>query len=167
MTTVASDLVADAGVHAALGDLTLPVPPAPVGNYRRGIVRRGIGFLSGQFPLENGTIRFAGKLGSDLSLADGQAAARLAALNALAQIKELLGGFDRLDGLVRVDGFVACTDTFIEHAAVLNGASDFFAAALGPRGLHARSAMGVCSLPMNAAVELVVTFAVAGEDGST
>lgn len=163
MTTVVSDLGADARTYAALGSLSLPIPPAPVGNYQRGIVQRGIGFLSGQFPLENGTIRFAGQLGNDLSVADGQAAARLAALNTLAQIKELLGSFDLLDGLIRVDGFVACTHTFTEHAAILNGASDAFVTALGPRGLHARSAMGVGSLPMNAAVELVVTFAASGD----
>ena len=99
-------------------------------------------------------------LGINLSIDSGYAAARLAGLNALAQIRELLGGFERLDGLLRLDGLVACSPMFTEHATVLNGASDLFVEVLGDRGWHARSAAGVNSLPMNAAVELIVTFAI-------
>jgi enamine deaminase RidA (YjgF/YER057c/UK114 family) len=135
-------------------------PPPPVGNYRRGVVRRGIGCLSGQLPLEDGRVRYPGLVGLDLSIDSGYAAARLAGLNTLAQIRELLGGFERLDGLLRLDGLVACSPTFTEHATVLNGASDLFVEFLGDRGWHARSAAGVISLPMNAAVELVLTFAI-------
>jgi enamine deaminase RidA (YjgF/YER057c/UK114 family) len=143
-----------------LRPIALPVPPPPVGNYRRGVVRRGIGCLSGQLPLENGNVRYAGLVGVNLSVDSGYAAARLAGLNALAQIRELLAGFERLDGLLRLDGLVACSPMFTEHATVLNGASDLFVEVLGDRGWHARSAAGVISLPMNAAVELVVTFAI-------
>jgi enamine deaminase RidA (YjgF/YER057c/UK114 family) len=142
-------------------DLALPAAPAPVGNYRRGIVHRGMGFLSGQLPFENGTMRFTGLVGRDLSVDEGRAAARLAAINALAQIRELLGDLSRLERLIRVDGLVACPPDFTRHPAVLDGASDFLVDVLGERGWHARSVGGVASLPMNAAVELVVTFAAA------
>lgn len=138
----------------------LPAAPAPVGNYRRGMIRNGIGVLSGQFPVRDGKAVYTGLVGKDLTLEDGQAAAFIAGLNVLAQIKELLGSFERFDGLLRVDGFVASAPGFTQQAAVLNGASDFFVQVLGERGAHARSAMGVSCLPLNAPVELVVTFAV-------
>ena len=99
-------------------------------------------------------------LGSICRLTAGTPQRGLQGLNALAQIRELLAGFERLDGLLRLDGLVACSPMFTEHATVLNGASDLFVEVLGDRGWHARSAAGVISLPMNAAVELVVTFAI-------
>lgn len=143
---------------AAFG-LALPAAPAPVGRYRAGIVRNGIGVLSGQFPLRGGEMVYRGVLGRDLSTVEGQEAARVAALNALAQIDSLLGGFERLAGLLRVDGFIASAPDWVEHAVVLDAASSLFADVLEERGAHARSAMGVASLPLAAPVELVVTFA--------
>jgi enamine deaminase RidA (YjgF/YER057c/UK114 family) len=92
-------------------------------------------------------------------VAQGREAARLAGLNVLAQLKHLLDDFDRLAGLVRMDGFVASAPDFTQHAAVLDGASDLFAAVLGERGAHTRSAVGVASLPLGMPVELVVSFA--------
>lgn len=115
--------------------------------------------LSGQFPIRDGRLLYAGVVGSELTIEDGQAAARSAALNVLAQLKELLGSFARLGGLLRVDGAVASARGFTEQAAVLDGASDLFVQVLGERGAHARSALGVNCLPLNAPVELVVTFA--------
>lgn len=147
--------------HLVKAGLALPSAPSPVGNYRRGIVRAGIGYLSGQFPLRDGRLLFAGLLGRDLTVVQGQAAARTAAMNVLAQIETVLGAFDRLGGLLRMDGYVASAPGFTDQAAVLDGASDLFAEVLGERGAHARSAIGVASLPLNAPVELVVTFAAA------
>ena len=144
---------------AAMG-IDLPPAPVPVGNYRRGIVRGGVGLLSGQFPLRGGKPLYTGLAGRDLSLDDGRAAARVAALNVLAQLRELLGSFSPLEGLLRVDGFIASADGFVEQPAVLDGASDLFVEALGERGAHARTAVGVSSLPLNMPVELAVTFAV-------
>jgi enamine deaminase RidA (YjgF/YER057c/UK114 family) len=143
---------------AQLG-LVLSLPPDPIGNYRRGVIRHGIGSLSGQLPVRDGRTLYAGVLGRDLTVAQGQAAAHEAALNVLAQLKALLGGFDRLAGLLRVDGFVASAPGFTDQPAVLDGASDLLVDVLGERGVHARSAVGVAVLPLNAAVELVVTFA--------
>lgn len=142
---------------AALG-LTLPTAPTPIGNYRRGVIRGGLGGLSGQFPLQDGRMLYPGVVGRDLTVEEGRLAARAAALNVLAQLRELLGGFDRLEGLHHVAGFIAGAPDLTEHAGVLNGASDLFVAVLDERGAHSRSAMGVLSLPMRAAVELVVTF---------
>jgi enamine deaminase RidA (YjgF/YER057c/UK114 family) len=144
---------------AGLG-IDLPPAPAPVGNYRRGVVRGQIGVLSGQFPLRDGKALYTGRLGEELSLEEGQAAARAAALNVLAQLRELLGSFAPLDGLLRVDGFVASGCGFVQQPAVLDGASNFLVEVLGERGAHARTAIGVSSLPMNMPVELAVTFAV-------
>ncbi len=138
--------------------LALPAAPAPVGNYRRGVIRGGIGMLSGQLPLRDGKPTHVGRVGDSLTVEDGQAAARIAALNVLAQLKEVLGSFARLDGLLRLDGLVASADGFTGQATVLNGASDLFADVLGERGAHARSAAGVPSLPLDVPVELVVTF---------
>ena len=111
------------------------------------------------FRLRDGKPAVTGVLGPELTVEQGQAAARLAGLNVLAQLKHLLGTFDRLDGLIRMDGFVASVSGFEQHAAVLNGASDLFADILGERGVHTRSAIGVASLPLHMPVELVVTFA--------
>jgi enamine deaminase RidA (YjgF/YER057c/UK114 family) len=143
---------------AAMG-LVLPAPPAPVGNYRAGLIRGTFGSLSGQLPIRDGKPAVTGVLGLDLTVEQSQAAARLAGLNVLAQLKHLLGTFDRLAGLIRMDGVVASVPEFDRHPAVLDGASDLFAAVLGERGVHTRSAIGATSLPLRMPVELVVTFA--------
>jgi len=139
--------------------LRLPVPPDPVGAYRRGVVHAGIGSLSGQLPFHDGKILHPGLVGRDVTTTAAQSAARAAALNVLAQLRVLLGGFDRLAGLLRVDGFVASAPGFFNSPVVLDAASSLFADVLGERGAHARSATGVAALPLNAPVELVVTFA--------
>jgi len=143
---------------AAMG-LMLPAPPAPVGSYRAGLVRGACGALSGQFPIRDGKPAMTGLLGRELSVEQGQEAARLAGLNMLAQLKHLLGTFQRLTGLIRMDGLVASVPDFEQHAAVLDGASDLLAAVLGERGAHTRSVAGVASLPMRMPIEIVVTFA--------
>lgn len=98
-----------------------------------------------------------GQLGADLSEADGYAAARLAALNALAQIQSALDGFDRLETLARLEGHVASARGWLNAPRVLDGASDLFVAVLAVRGHHTRAAFTPARLPLNLAIELVVT----------
>lgn len=147
---------------ANLGDgLVLPDPPAPVGAYERGIVHAGIGFLSGQFPLRDGALVHAGRVGAELTEEQGRAAAEVAALNAIAGIQAVLGGsLADLVTLLRVDGYVASAAGFLRQPQVLDGASDAFRRLLGERGRHARTAFAVPKLPLDAPVELVVTFGV-------
>ncbi len=140
----------------------LPIPPKPVGSYKAGVIRNGIGFVSGQFPLVDGKLAFTGCVGAELTVEDGVEAARLAGLNVLAQIAQLTDQFDRLDGLLRLDGYVASAKGFLDQPAVLNGASELFADYLGEQGEHARTAFSVSQLPLNSPIELAVTFAVKG-----
>ena len=145
--------------RTAIAGRSLPLPPDPVGAYSAGIVHAGVGYLSGQLPLAHGHLRFAGRVGAELTVAQGRAAAELAALNVVAQLVRLLGPTRRLVTLLRVDGAVASAADFVEQPAVLDTASGLFLALLGGAGRHARSAIGVPRLPLDAAVELAVTFA--------
>lgn len=140
---------------AALG-LKLPSPPEPLGSYTAVSEAGNLLFISGQVPLAEGKIAFAGRVGENLTLEQGRKAAELAALNVLAQIFRHLGGFERLHHIVRVEGHVSCADGFYEQPAVVDGASDLFAAVLGEKAGHARSAFSHSQLPANAAVILVV-----------
>lgn len=140
---------------AALG-LTLPDPPRPGGAYQSAQRCGNLLFLSGQFPIENGALRFTGRLGADLSVEQGYEAARLAALNVLSHIRRALGSFASLRRLVRVDGHIHAVPGFEAHARVLDGASDLFNAVLGDRSGHARTVFGHGAMPLNLAVELVV-----------
>lgn len=140
---------------------SLPTPSEPVGAYRAVVIRNGLGFVSGQFPWSGGAILEAT---GDPNIDMLQDAARLAANNVAAQILKALGSWDRFGGLCRVDGIIASQGQFIDHAKVLDGASETFRRLFGPiHGAHARSATSSPSLPANAAIELVVTFAVKGD----
>jgi len=147
---------------AALG-VSLPSPAAPVANYVPFVRSGNLLFISGQLPIgPDGAIDPAavGKLGDSVSLEHGQAAARLCAINVLAQAKAALGSLDRIVRCVRVTGFVSVAPGFGSIPAVVNGASDLFVAVLEERGRHARSAVGVAQLPLDASVELEVTLEV-------
>ena len=139
--------------------IQLPPPPQPAGAYTPAIAAEGLVFVSGQLPLADGVIQYPGILGRDLEIEAGYAAARLCALNALSIIKAESGDLDKIS-IVRLGGYVAASDDFTGHPKVVNGASDLMAEILGTRGIHARLAVGVASLPMNAAVELEVIAAV-------
>jgi enamine deaminase RidA (YjgF/YER057c/UK114 family) len=140
--------------------LVLPEPPSPAGNYQA-VVRAGdLLFVSGQFPVRDGRLVYAGRVGAELSLEQGYRAAELAALNVLAQIRRALGGLAALREIVRVEGHVASAPGFFHQPRVLDGASDLFARVLGIRAGHARTAFAPPALPMNAAVELAVIAAV-------
>jgi enamine deaminase RidA (YjgF/YER057c/UK114 family) len=152
-------------VEARLAELglELPLAPKPAGNYEATVRAGSLLFMSGQFPIENGAGRYVGRVGAELSDAEGYSAARLAALNVLAQIRAALGGFDRLDQLVRVEGHIAGAPGWNNAPKVLDGASDLFVAVLGERGRHTRTAFTPASLPLNLAVELVVIVSIKPE----
>jgi len=133
--------------------LVLPPAPKPVGLYQPFVVAGKLAFLSGQVSKDAEGKILAGKVGKDLSLAEGKAAARLAALNALSIMKHLIG-FERILRVVKMTGFVQTAPDFYEIPAVVNGASELLADVMGDSGAHARSAVGMASLPMNAAVEI-------------
>ena len=129
--------------------LELPALRRPAGNYR-GWMRAGdLLHLSGQ-----GAEGHTGRLGADLTVIQGYAAARACALNLLAQARDALGALDPVAQVVQVRGFVACTAEFTEQPAVIDGASDLLAAVFGERGHHARTAIGVAALPRGFAVEV-------------
>jgi enamine deaminase RidA (YjgF/YER057c/UK114 family) len=132
----------------------LPEAPQPVANYVPHIISGDQLFISGQIAKDDAGRVLTGLLGSVVSIADGQKAARFAALSLLAQAKAALGSLDRIERVLRVTGFVASTPDFSEQPAVINGASDILVAVLGDAGRHTRSAVGVASLPLGACVEI-------------
>ena len=136
--------------------IELPPPPKPVGSYHPVVIAGAQAFLSGQISKRpDGTV-LAGKVGGDLTLAEGEEAARLASLNVLSVLKHFIG-FEKLERILRVTGYVQTAPDFYEISKVMNAASDLFLQVLGEKGIHARSAVGMASLPLNAAVEIEVT----------
>lgn len=135
--------------------LTLPPPAAPAGSYVPVVVSGSLAFLSGQIS-KAGERAILGKVGRDLSLDEGREAARLCALNVLSLIRHIVT-FERFERIARVVGYVQADPSFYDIPKVVNGASDLFVEVFGEKGKHARSAVGMASLPLNAAVELEVT----------
>ena len=138
---------------AALG-IALPSPAAPVANYVPVVTSGSLAFVSGQLPLRDGALLATGLLGGTVDVELGVEAAAACFVNVLAQLRLALGDLARMRRVVRLGGFVACVPGFTQHAAVMNGASDLAVAALGEAGRHARSTVGVASLPLGAAVEV-------------
>lgn len=144
-------------IERAMKDLgiVLPEPAAPVANYVPSVIAGSLLYISGQVPLHNGKLMFAGQVGADLFVPEAQMAARQCGLNILAQAKAALdGNLDRVVGIAKLGGFVNSTADFTEHPAVINGASDLMVELFGDKGKHARFAVGVPSLPLNASVEV-------------
>ena len=137
----------------------LPLPSPPAGMYEPFRLDRGTGYLAAQLPSRDGKYVLPGRVGAELTPAEGREAAQLAALSALARIRQALGGFERLRGLLRVDGFVASAEGFFDQPEVLDGASEVFLMVLAERGKHARTAFAPPRLPKNNSIELIVTFA--------
>ncbi len=136
----------NAGLH-------LPPAPKPVGLYQPFVVSGKLAFLSGQVSKDADGKILSGKVGKELSLEEGQKAARLAALNALSIMKHLIG-FKKIRRVVKMTGFVQTAPDFYEIPSVVNGASELLLEVMGEQGAHARSAVGMASLPLNAAVEI-------------
>lgn len=144
-------------IEARLRELKIELPQAsaPGANYVPFLRSGNLVFLSGQISHWNGERRFIGKLGREFGLAEGRQAARLCALNLLAQLRVAVGGdLDRVRHFIRVNGFVNSLPDFLEHPQVVNGASDLFVEVLGDAGRHTRVALGVSALPYGVAVEV-------------
>jgi len=138
--------------------LELPVPAAPIANYVPFTRSGAIVVISGQIPLRDGKMHHIGKLGAGMSIEEAQQAARLCALNILAQLKAAAGDLDNVKRCLRLGGFVNCTPDFTQQPQVVNGASDLMVAVFGDAGKHARTAVGVPSLPGGVAVEVDAMF---------
>jgi len=134
--------------------LSLPKPAVPVGSYLPCVRAGDLLFVSGQLPLRDGVLIVRGKVGSAVSLEQGQEAARQAVLNGLAQVAAEAGGLERVVRVVRVGVFVNSAAGFTEQAKVANGASDLLVGIFGEAGRHARAAVGASDLPLDAAVEV-------------
>lgn len=135
--------------------LEIPTPAAPAANYVPFVVSGRLVFLAGQITLWNGELKHVGKLGDGLSLKQGQEAARICALNLIAQAKAACGGdLDRVVRWVKINGYVNSAPDFAEQPKVMNGASDLLVEVFGDKGRHARAAVGVSSLPFNVATEV-------------
>ncbi|MFN0030372.1 MAG: RidA family protein [Acidimicrobiales bacterium] len=143
----------------ALG-ISLPTPPRPLASYVTAVRAGDLLFTSGHGPVAADGSITTGKVGIDLDVAAGQAAARLTAINLLATVHAELGSLDRVARVVKVFGMVNCPPTFTEHPAVLNGCSDLLVDVFGEAGRHVRSAVGVSSLPLNFAVEIEMVLQV-------
>ena len=141
--------------------ITLPVAAAPAANYVPAVIHNGILYVSGQLPLGPQGLACRGRLGENVSLDEGRKGARLCAINILAQAKAALGGdLERIVRILRIGVFVASTPQFTEQHLVANGASDLLVEVLGDRGRHARAAVGMAALPLEAAVEIDAFIAV-------
>lgn len=141
--------------------LTLPRISAPAGSYTPTVITGNLLFISGQVSQVEGTACL-GKLGAELSIVQGQEAARLCALNLLAHLAAAVGGdLDRVRRCVRLGGFINAVPEFRDHAQVMNGASDLIVSVLGERGRHVRTSVGAGSLPRGAAVEAEAIFEIA------
>ena len=150
-------------IEARLRNLKIELPKAvaPVANYVPCVQAGNILFVSGQVTGWNGEFKYVGKVGKDFAIEQGREAARLCALNILAQVKAHLGDLDRVRRVCQVHGFVNAVPDFKDHPKVVNGASDLFVEVFGEAGKHARFAVGAGSLPLNVAVEVAAILEVA------
>ena len=139
--------------------IALPSPPAPVASYVPYTFSGDQVFISGQIPLKDGKPQFIGRVGDDLSLEDAQAAAKLCAVNVLAQLSAACdGNLDRVKRCLKLGVFVHAVPGYTQQPEVANGASDLMVAVFGNAGKHARAAVGVASLPRGVAVEVEAVF---------
>lgn len=134
--------------------ITLPVPQKPVANYVNAVRTGNLIFLSGKGPTNPDGTNTTGKVGKELTIEQGYAAARLTGINQLAVLKAELGSLDKVKRIVKVLGMVNCTETFTDQPKVVNGYSDLMVEIFGEKGKHARSAVGMYALPGNIAVEV-------------
>ena len=140
--------------------LNLPDAPKPVAAYIPAKQTGNLVFTAGQLPMVNGELISKGLLGQDVEIDEANKAARICTLNALAAIKGVIGDLDRIKQIVRVVGYVASVPAFTQQPAVVNGASELLLEIFGENGKHARSAVGMAVLPLNASVEIELTVEV-------
>jgi enamine deaminase RidA (YjgF/YER057c/UK114 family) len=146
-------------VESKLNELKLLLPdaPKPVAAYIPAKLTGNLVFTAGQLPMVSGELISKGLLGQDVEIDEANKAARICTLNALAAIKGVIGDLDRIKQIVRVVGYVASVPTFTQQPAVVNGASELLLEIFGENGKHARSAVGMAVLPLNASVEIELT----------
>ncbi len=136
----------------------LPNPPKPLGTYLQAVRSGNILFVSGMLPKKNSKISVKGKIGRELNQQEGYEAARLCVINGLAVVKAELGSLERVKRVLKVIGYVASEEAFVDQPKVVNGASDLLVDIFGDNGKHARVAVGVAELPENVPVEIEMTF---------
>jgi enamine deaminase RidA (YjgF/YER057c/UK114 family) len=141
-------------------DIVLPTPPAPAGSYVPYVLSGNLLFVAGQGAKDERGNWYRGQVGSEISKEQAYERARLTGSVLLAVARMALGSLDRVSRVVKILGFVNCTNDFTEHPAVINGCSDLLVAVFGECGQHARSAVGVASLPMGLSVEIEAIFEV-------
>ena len=157
-------------VEDRLNEMGIKLPPAsaPAANYMPFQLSGDALFISGQLPMTDGKIVYSGTMrqGMDegMDMDEGIAAARLCAINILAQVKGAIGNFERISRCVRLGGFVNAAADFTDHPKIINGASDLMVDALGERGRHTRFAVGASSLPLGALVEIEALFHLVGDN---
>lgn len=134
--------------------IIIPEVTKPLASYVPGLIAGDIVYISGQLPSKDGKIIYTGKLGKDLTIEDGQQASKLAVINCLAVLKSCLTNWDWLERIIKITGYIQSEQNFFEQAKVLNGASDLLMQICGEQGQHARAAIGVNALPLNAACEI-------------
>lgn len=134
--------------------IELPQAAAPAANYVPYVITGNQLWIAGQIPFWNGTLPHKGKVGAGVSLEDGMKAARLCALNIIAQAQAALGDLDRITRFVKLGGFVNAAPDFTDHPKVINGASDLIVELFGEKGKHARFALGAAGLPLDATAEV-------------
>ena len=134
--------------------ISLPKPPKPVAAYIPAVKTGNLIFVSGQIPVVEGKLKYKGKVGRDLSVEEGYEAAKICLLNALSIIKGIVGSLDKVERVVRIVGYVNCTEDFEEPHKVVNGASELLVEIFGDKGRHTRLALGSNTLPLGAAIEL-------------
>lgn len=142
--------------------LQLPTPATPVANYVSAVRTGNLVFLSGHGPVREDGSQITGKLGSDLSVEEGYEAAKRVAIGLLGSLKGLIGDLDKVIRIIKLLGMVNCDSTFKDQPQVINGASDFLVEVFGDKGKHARSAVGMNSLPFDIAVEIEMIVEVEG-----
>ena len=150
-------------IEARLQELGIELPEAaaPVANYLPYVINGKQLWVAGQIPFWNGEIKFSGVVGQNVSVDDAVEAARICALNILAQTKAAIGDLDRIAQVIKLGGFVNGAPNFTDQPKVINGASDLLVQVLGDKGLHARSAVGAGGLPLNVPVEVDAVIAIA------
>ena len=135
--------------------LSIPEIPAAIANYVPFKIVDHVMYVSGQAPIKNGVMQYAGKVNQDISIEEGVKAAELCCINIIAALKKGIDNdWDKLDNFVKLGGFVNCPNDFIDHPKIINGASDLLVKIFGDKGKHARFAVGSNSLPMNISVEI-------------
>jgi enamine deaminase RidA (YjgF/YER057c/UK114 family) len=142
--------------HLSELGISLPTPPQAVGGYVTWVTTGNLILTSGQLPWRDGRLVYVGRLGAELTVEDGYQAARISAINALAQLKQGLGELSRVTRVLRLEGNVHTAPGFHDHSRVLDGASDLFNEVFGERGRHTRTALGIGAMPLNAAIQLIV-----------